>query len=75
MRSTVATYAGVHDELRKLYAKAPAAKEHSYKASNFSYNTGTLRCPGCDGTGVVNLDVQFHARIAAAPATQGQPMR
>ncbi len=59
VRSTVATYAGVHDELRKLYAKAPAAKEHSYKASNFSYNTGTLRCPVCDGTGVVNLDVQF----------------
>ncbi len=59
VRSTVATYAGVHDELRKLYAKAPAAKEHSNKASNFSYNTGTLRCPGCDGTGVVNLDVQF----------------
>ena len=59
VRSTVATYAGVHDELRKLYAKAPAAKKHSYKASNFSYNTGTLRCPGCDGTGVVNLDVQF----------------
>ena len=59
VRSTVATYAGVHDELRKLYAKAPAAKEHNYKASNFSYNTGTLRCPGCDGTGVVNLDVQF----------------
>ena len=57
--STVATYAGVHDELRKLYAKAPAATEHGYKASNFSYNTGTLRCPGCDGTGVVNLDVQF----------------
>ena len=59
VRSTVATYAGVHDELRKLYAKAPAAKEHGYKASSFSYNTGTLRCPGCDGTGVVNLDVQF----------------
>ena len=59
VRSTVATYAGVHDELRKLYAKAPAAKEHGYKASNFSYNTGMLRCPGCDGTGVVNLDVQF----------------
>ena len=59
VRSTVATYAGVHDELRKLYAKAPAAKEHGYKANNFSYNTGTLRCPGCDGTGVVNLDVQF----------------
>ena len=59
VRSTVATYAGVHDELRKLYAKSPDAKEKSYKASDFSYNTGSLRCPGCDGTGVVSLDVQF----------------
>ena len=59
VRSTVATYAGVHDELRKLYAKSPAAQEHGYKASDFSYNTGSLRCPGCDGTGVVSLDVQF----------------
>ena len=59
VRSTVATYAGVHDELRKLYAKAPDAKEKGYKASDFSYNTGSLRCPGCDGTGVVSLDVQF----------------
>ena len=59
VRSTVATYAGVHDELRKLYAKSPDAKAHGFKASDFSYNTGNLRCPGCDGTGVVNLDVQF----------------
>ena len=59
VRSTVATYAGVHDELRKLYAKAPRAKETGCKASDFSYNTGSLRCPGCDGTGVVSLDVQF----------------
>ena len=59
VRSTVATYAGVHDELRKLYAKAPRAKEKGCKASDFSYNTGSLRCPGCDGTGVVSLDVQF----------------
>ena len=59
VRSTVATYAGVHDELRKLYAKSPDAKKHGYKASDFSYNTGSLRCPGCDGTGVVSLDVQF----------------
>ena len=59
VRSTVATYAGVHDELRKLYAKSPDAKEKSYKASDFSYNTGSLRCHGCDGTGVVSLDVQF----------------
>ena len=59
VRSTVATYAGVHDDLRKLYAKAPAARERGYKASDFSYNTGSLRCSGCDGTGVVSLDVQF----------------
>ena len=59
VRSTVATYAGVHDELRKLYARSADAKEMGYKASDFSYNTGSLRCPGCDGTGVVSLDVQF----------------
>ena len=59
VRSTVATYAGVHDELRKLYARSPDAKERGCKASDFSYNTGSLRCPGCDGTGVVSLDVQF----------------
>ena len=59
VRSTVATYAGVHDELRKLYARSPGAKEKGYGAGDFSYNTGSLRCPGCDGTGVVSLDVQF----------------
>ena len=59
VRSTVATYAGVHDELRKLFARSADAKERGYKASDFSYNTGSLRCPGCDGTGVVSLDVQF----------------
>ena len=59
VRSTVATYAGVHDELRKLYARSADAKERGYQASDFSYNTGSLRCPGCDGTGEVSLDVQF----------------
>ncbi len=59
VRSTVATYAGVHDELRKLFAKSADAKARGYKASDFSYNTGSLRCPGCDGTGEVSLDVQF----------------
>ena len=59
VRSTVATYAGVHDELRKLFARSADAKERGYKTSDFSYNTGSLRCPGCDGTGVVSLDVQF----------------
>ena len=59
VRSTVATYANVHDELRKLYARTPAAKEKGYKAGDFSYNTGKLRCPTCDGTGSISLDVQF----------------
>ena len=59
VRSTVATYANVHDELRKLFAKTQDAKDHGYKAGDFSYNTGKLRCPTCDGTGVISLDVQF----------------
>lgn len=59
VRSTVATYAGVHDELRKVFAKTNEAQTRGYKASDFSYNTGSLRCPECDGTGVVSLDVQF----------------
>ena len=59
VRSTVATYANVHDELRKIYAKTPDAKKGGCKAGDFSYNTGKLRCPACDGTGVISLDVQF----------------
>lgn len=59
VRSTVATYANVHDDLRKLFAKTPTAKAASVKAGDFSYNTGILRCPVCDGTGTVSLDVQF----------------
>lgn len=59
VRSTVATYANVHDGLRKVYAKTKDAKERSFKAGDFSYNTGKLRCPTCDGTGEISLDVQF----------------
>ena len=59
IRSTVATYADVHDELRKIYARTPDAKEKGYKAGDFSYNTGKLRCSVCDGTGSISLDVQF----------------
>ena len=59
VRSTVATYANVHDELRKLYARTPDAKRLGFKAGDFSYNTGRLRCPVCDGTGEISLDVQF----------------
>ena len=59
VRSTVATYANVHDELRKIFARTPDAKKLGFKAGDFSYNTGKLRCPVCDGTGTIDLDVQF----------------
>lgn len=59
VRSTVATYSGVHDELRRAFARTPDAKAAGLKAGDFSYNTGKLRCPECDGTGSISLDVQF----------------
>lgn len=59
VRSTVATYSGVMDDLRKMYAKTEDAKARGLKAADFSYNTGSLRCPVCDGTGQISLDVQF----------------
>ncbi|MCM1068216.1 MAG: excinuclease ABC subunit UvrA [Muribaculaceae bacterium] len=59
VRSTVATYAGIHDDLRKIFARTPDAKARGVKAGDLSYNTGSLRCPVCDGTGQVSLDVQF----------------
>ena len=59
VRSTVATYANIHDDLRKAFARTPESKAAGYKAGDFSYNTGSLRCPTCDGTGEISLDVQF----------------
>ena len=63
VRSTVAKYANVHDELRKIYARTPESRTLQYKAGDFSYNTGQLRCPTCDGTGTISLDVQFLPNI------------
>lgn len=72
VRSTVATYANVHDELRKIFARTPKAKELGYRAGDFSYNTGSLRCPECDGTGVISLDVQFLPDVEIpCPVCQG----
>ena len=72
VRSTVATYAGVHDELRKIFARTPDAKRLGYKAGDFSYTTGKLRCPVCDGTGVISLDVQFLPDVdIPCPACRG----
>ena len=59
VRSTLATYANIHDELRKVFSKTPLAKQRSLHAGDFSYNTGALRCKKCDGTGSITLDVQF----------------
>ena len=72
VRSTVATYANVHDELRKIFSHTQDAKAHGYKAGDFSYNTGKLRCPVCDGTGVISLDVQFLPDVESpCPACHG----
>ena len=72
MRSTVATYANVHDELRKIFARTPDAKALGYTAGDFSYNTGRLRCPVCDGTGIISLDVQFLPDVdIPCPACRG----
>ena len=69
VRSTVATYANVHDELRKIFARTEDAKRLGLKAGDFSYNTGSLRCPVCDGAGVISLDVQFLPDVEI-PCTQ-----
>ena len=72
VRSTVATYANVHDELRKIYARTKSARQQGYKAGDFSYNTGALRCPVCDGTGQISLDVQFLPDVTiACPECRG----
>ncbi len=72
VRSTVATYANIHDELRKLYARTEDAVRMGYRAGDFSYNTGKLRCPVCDGTGSVSLDVQFLPDVEiSCPACRG----
>lgn len=58
-RSTTATYTSIMDNLRKLFAKQPLAKERHYTPSYFSYNNKQGGCPECGGTGVVTLDVQY----------------
>lgn len=76
VRSTVATYADIHDELRKIFARTPDARAAGYKAGDFSYNTGRLRCPVCDGTGTVSLDVQFlPTSIFRVPNAAARAMR
>ncbi|MGW0500812.1 excinuclease ABC subunit UvrA [Streptomyces sp. NPDC003007] len=72
VRSTVATYSGILDDLRRAYAATDAAKQRELTAPDFSYNTGSLRCPRCEGTGQVSLDVQFLPDVdIACPACEG----
>ena len=76
VRSTVATYCGVLDDLRRAYAHTEAAKEAGLKLGDFSYNTGSLRCPTCDGTGQISLDVQFLPDVdIACPDCRGTRYR
>lgn len=58
-RSTVATYTSIMDNLRKLFAAQPLAKEKHYTPTYFSYNNKQGACPTCGGAGVVTLDIQF----------------
>ena len=58
-RSTVATYTSIMDNLRRLFAAQPLAKQKHYTASYFSYNNKQGACPNCGGAGIVTLDIQF----------------
>lgn len=58
-RSTVATYTSIMDNLRKLFAAQPLAKEKHYTPAYFSYNNKQGACPKCGGAGIVTLDIQF----------------
>lgn len=76
VRSTVATYDGVFDDLRKLFARTADAKAKGLTAGDFSYNTGKLRCPVCDGTGIITMDVQFLPDVdTICPSCGGSPIR
>lgn len=76
VRSTLATYSGVMDMLRRAFAGTDAARGKGYKVADFSYNTGSLRCPQCDGTGRVDLDIQFLPDVTIpCPSCEGRRFR
>lgn len=76
VRSTLATYSGVMDMLRRAFAATDAAKARGFKLADFSYNTGSLRCPQCDGTGRVDLDIQFLPDVTIpCPSCEGRRYR
>ncbi|MBR1439438.1 MAG: ATP-binding cassette domain-containing protein [Synergistaceae bacterium] len=71
IRSTIATYSGILDDLRKLYAQTDSAKKQKLNAGAFSYNTGSLRCATCDETWQISLDVQFLPDVTITYPTCG----
>ena len=75
-RSNPVTYLKVYDEIRKLFAKTPAARERGIAAGHFSFNLDRGRCPECNGTGVQEVDMHFMASVTVTcDACQGHRFR
>ena len=72
-RSNPATYVGLLDLLRDLFAQVPLARVRGYKSSRFSFNVRGGRCERCQGDGVIKLDMQFLAdAYAPCPSCGGR---
>ena len=68
--STPASYIGVFDRIRKLFAELPSSKVRGLTASYFSFNTGKGRCPGCQGRGYTKVPMsvlQAHLQPSETP--------
>ena len=73
VRSTVATYTGLFDHVRKLFAATPEAKRRGMSVSDFSYNTTKGRCPECDGAGSIEVELVFlPGTYTTCPACHGK---
>jgi len=76
-RSNLATYTGLFDHVRKLFAETPAARKRRYTAGRFSFNVAQGRCPTCEGEGFVSVELLFlpsvYAPCSACHGTRYQP--
>lgn len=71
-RSNLATYTGLFDNVRKLFAATPAAKKRGYDAGQFSFNVAKGRCPNCEGEGFVSVELLFMPSVyAPCPTCHG----